>query len=372
MNSKQWAVRFLAVLTVALAAVIGLVVYLDPFFHYHAPNPDYFYPLNNQRSQNDGIIRHFDYDGIITGNSMTENFKTSEAEALFGGTFIKVPFSGASFKEINDNLAAALRRNPEIKTVIRCLDYYGFYKDKDDLRLDLGSYPFYLYDDNIFNDVSYVLNKDIIFDRCLPMLTDRRAGTAPGVTAFDRYSYWSESYSYGKHAVIAKRLEENLPYTSAETITPLTQQEKQSIRENAEQNIVALARQYPDTQFYYFFPPFSAAYYGSLVQDGILDREIEAERLYIEAALECSNIHLYSFSNLFDVTTDLNHYKDNAHYGAWINSDMLRYMQEGTCLLTAENYQDYLAEKLSFYHSYDYNQLLEQEDLEDNPNGPGR
>lgn len=58
-------------------------------FHYHAPLKFLSYPLVNERYQNNGIVRHFDYDSVITGTSMTENFKTSEAQKLFGSDFIK-------------------------------------------------------------------------------------------------------------------------------------------------------------------------------------------------------------------------------------------------------------------------------------------
>lgn len=43
-------------------------------------------------------MRNFEYDAIIIGTSMTENFKTSEADALFAASFIKVPFSGGIIK----------------------------------------------------------------------------------------------------------------------------------------------------------------------------------------------------------------------------------------------------------------------------------
>ena len=47
--------------------------------------------------------KHFDYDAIITGTSMTENFLSSEFDSLFGVNSVKTTFSGASYKEINQN-----------------------------------------------------------------------------------------------------------------------------------------------------------------------------------------------------------------------------------------------------------------------------
>ena len=81
-----WLIGYLLLVFVALGLVASKTIHVDPFFHFHKPYiSEYFYPLNNQRSQNNGIVKHFDYTGLITGTSMTENFKTSEAESLWGG-----------------------------------------------------------------------------------------------------------------------------------------------------------------------------------------------------------------------------------------------------------------------------------------------
>ncbi len=370
MNAKQWLKRYFLLLGAALVLTIGLVVYVDPFFHYHAPNPELYYPLNNQRSQNDGILRHFDYNAIITGNSMTENFRTSEADRLFGLDFVKTSFSGATYREINDRLTTALDTHPDTKLVIRCLDFYGFFQAPDALRQELGSYPDYLYDRNPFNDVKYVLNKDIIFQRCLPILAQRLRGEPGGVTPFDQYSYWSDQFPYGKNTVLKKRLELQKPYVQESPVVHLTQEEADRIRANARENLVQLALDHPDTQFYCFFPPFGGAYWGSLWEGGGLEKTFEAQRLYIEACLPCENITLFSFLDWFDVITDLNNYKDDSHYGAWINTKMLQAMAAGENRLTRENYQAHLQRVLDFYSTFDYNTLLTQEDLEDTPSGP--
>ena len=78
MKAKIWLISWLGIVIAALAACCILVYKIDPFFHYHKPDTEkYFYELNNQRSQNDGVIRHFDYDAMITGSSKVANFRTS-------------------------------------------------------------------------------------------------------------------------------------------------------------------------------------------------------------------------------------------------------------------------------------------------------
>ena len=362
MKSKIWLSGWL-VLTIGFLAAIGVFVYrIDPYMHYHKPNTEeYYYTLNNQRSQNDGITKHFEYDALITGTSMTENFKTSEFDKIFGVNSIKVSYSGGSYKEMNDNLIIALKKNPKLKTIVRCLDYGRLLDDKDNMRNDLGTYPTYLYDENPFNDVFYIFNKDVIFGRAYAMAADNdKEGFQPGITSFDDYSRWQEAYTFGAGTVIPNGVTNDRLSNEVH----LTDEERQIINGNITQNVTSLADEYPDVSFYYFFSPYSAAWWVDLVHDGSIYKWIEAEQYAIELILEHPNIKLYSFNNRTDITTNLNNYKDAPHYGEWVNSYILRAMYDGDFLLTKDNYQEYLREELEFYTTFDYTEMNGQEDYE--------
>ena len=362
MKSKLWIIGYFLLVVVALTIAGAWVVKVDPFFHYHKPlTESYYYNLDNQRSQNNGISRYFDYDALITGTSMAENFKTSELDAIFGTNSIKIAFSGGSYKEINENIMNALVYNPNLKIIIRCLDMDRFIQDKDAMRYDLGFYPTYLYDKNVLNDVKYVFNRDVLFNRVYSMvLANDNEGFEPGITSFDEYSNWMAGYTFGVNRVCP----EGVTVQDVGTPVHLTDAEREVVLENVQQNVTFLAEQYPEVTFYYFFPPYSAVWWQAFVNDGTIYRQIEAEELVIEEILKHDNIKLYSFNNLTDITTDINNYKDSIHYGSWVNSLMLQYMYDGICLLSDENYEEYLEEELSFYTSFDYGQLNDQEDYE--------
>ncbi|MBS6920730.1 MAG: hypothetical protein KH143_02330 [Anaerococcus vaginalis] len=363
MKSKNWIIGWGVIVSIFLSIIGILVIKIDPYFHYHKPDLNkYYYSLDNQRSQNNGVIKNFDYDALITGSSMTENFKTSEMDHIFSVKSIKVPFSGGTYKEINDNLVFALENNPKLKTIVRSLDYSKIFDDKDLMRTDLGQYPTYLYDSNPVNDVRYLFNKDVVFGRIYPMISNKsETNFKPGITSFDDYASWQKNYTFGKNSVIPngiKSIEKSKP-------VHLTNEEKQTINENIAQNVTSLAAKYPDVNFYYFFPPYSAVFWNDLNNDGTIYKQIEAESYAIELILKYPNIHLYSFNMLTDITTDLNNYKDSTHYGQWINSLMLRYMKNNKRLLTKENYRSYLDEEFKFYTSFDYSSLNDQIDYED-------
>lgn len=361
-DSVLWIAGFLVLSAAGLCAAACLTFRVDPFFHYHRPDTTaYFYSLNNERSQNDGILRHFEYRGLITGTSMSQNFKTSEAEALWDGPFVKVPFSGGSYKEINDNILKALRLNPGLKTVIRALDMNMFADDSSRMRSDLGAFPDYLYDDNPFNDVRYLLNRDVFFSRvCTMMRNNDKKGFRGGITSFDRYSNWMKRYQFGRSVLYP----DGVPAGKAGAPVSMTGETAEMVLKNVRQNITAAAEAHPDVTFYCFFTPYSAGWWKELFEEGTIYSQVQKERLVTEELLKHRNIRLFSFNNLTEITTDLNNYKDLIHYGEWVNSLILRYMAEDRCLLTEENYEAYLAEELDFYTSYDYRQLNAQEDYE--------
>ena len=360
MKTKIWIAGWLAIVISALI-IIGRFVYrIDPYFHYHKPYTDsYYYDLNNQRSQNDGISKHFDYNALITGTSMTENFKTSELNEIFGVNSVKVSYSGGSYKEINDNLVIALKNNSNLKMIVRGLDIVKFFDAPNQMREDLGKYPTYLYDDNPFNDVNYLFNKDVIFSRAYAMAKENDSdGFKPGITSFDNYSRWQANYTFGINTV----LPDGIAYNGAGTPVHLSDEELNIIKNHITQNVTSLADEYPGTEFYYFFTPYSIVWYKELVENGTIYRQIEAEQYIIELILEHENIKLFSFNGIEEIIADINNYKDAAHYSTWINSYILRCMYDNTYRLTKENYHDYIDEELKLFVNYDYSSLNGQED----------
>ncbi len=362
MKAKMWIVSWLLLVMTALIIAGSWVYKVDPFFHYHKPDLEkYFYRLDNERSQNDGICKHFEYDALVTGTSMTSNFNTSEMDELFGCNSIKVAYVGASYKEISDNIERALDANDELKLIIRCLDMDRFFPKYNDLRTDLGWYPTYLYDSNPFNDLAYLLNRDVLFDRVYRMVSDsHKEGFHPGITDFDEYSRWQSMYSFGINEVCP----EGIVMTETEQ-SHLTDEDKEAIKKNIDLNATDIVERYPNVEFYYFYSPYSIVEWNEWRNEGTLYKMLEAEEYITELLLQHENVHLFSFNSRTDITTDLNHYKDSTHYACWINSLMLKWMHDGQYQLTQDNYRDMLKREYDFYTTYDYESVNGQEDYED-------
>lgn len=358
--SHKWNIIVVSVSLLLFAFLGGITIYIDPLFHYHAPLDKYEYPIDDERYQNDGIVRHFKYNAVITGTSMVENFETSQCNQLFGKDeeiiFIKVPFAGAPYREVNECLKRAFQSNPNIKFVIRSLDNAYLVEDKDAVwdGITQYGYPEYLVNNNPFDDVEYLLNKDILFEKTLRVCDYTYQGKK--TPSFDEYMSWSDDMNYGREAI----LEEYMRSEKAPVKRKYVQTDNVKMIDNLHQNVISLSEQHKDTTFYLFFPPYSILYWDKLNQRGEVEWRIEAEKNAIEELINYSNIKLYSFCTEYDMICDLNNYRDPYHYGGWINKKMLEWMSQDIHQITKENYQEYISQMYNFYGTYNYEALYDE------------
>lgn len=353
MNAKNWFRNCILIILAALCLCGVLVAWLDPFFHYHAPLSWFYYTIDEQRSQNDGITKHFDYNAVITGTSMTENFKTSECDALFGVRSIKVPYAGATFRELNENLETAFRTHDDIRLVVRGLDMSMVAHDPETLREDMGSYPDYLYDDDPVNDVKYLFNRDAIFRYCGMMILNRLRGVQGGVTDFDTYSFTGDNFVYDGITAWSGPVGFDTPAPEQ----PLSQDEYDNALQNIEAYVCALPKAHPETDFYFFIPPYSMIAWGREKEAGTLEKSLALHRLLVTKTAEVDNIHLYAFGTRTEITAELTNYHDPGHYGPWINTRILEEMKEGNDRITPENAEAYLTAFETLVRAYNYDAL---------------
>ena len=345
---KIWSIAAV-IITAAVIAVPALyIAVIDPFFHFHKPLGSLEYPLDSEWYQNDGILRHFDYDAMMTGTSMVENFKASQIDELFGVNSVKTAYNGSTFLQTNRLIKQAVKCQPELKLVFRSLDFNRLIADdvyaiRGDIEL-----PEYLYNDNPFDDVKYLVNKDVLFDNAYNVIQFTKSGQT--TTSFDDYYNWNDDYTYSREAVLSDSPRKD----RSGTLQSASDEDYARIAGNMEKNIISVARENPDIEFYYFVPPYSIYYFDSLNQEGSLEKSLKLHEYALQLMLEVPNIRLFSFMDMYSVTDDLNNYKDMYHYGEWVNAEMLDCMKNDEHRLTAENFEKYCADVSDHYLNYDY------------------
>ena len=355
MEDKKWFGFTIFCMMSFLILIGGITIFVDPFFHYHKPYEKISYIITNERYQNDGISRNFDYTGVIIGNSNVEDFKASECSEILGGEAIKLPYSGAYYKELNEALEKCFERNDSIAYVVRGMDTRNLLLDKNQMAYE--SYPNYLYNDNYFDDMYYFWNKEILVNytlRDVVMTMQAIPTTTMDEYANSTYAGW---YVFGKETVLSNYVRTGIKSESQE----LTTEEKMQIEENLEQNVISTIKENPDTEFYLFFPPFSICMWDQIDRSISITKEVETQRVAIEKLLQYDNVKLFSFFDNFELITNLDNYRDKVHYSGDISSNILKWMGTGEYQLTTANYEEYLESILEFYSSYNYNAVFEED-----------
>lgn len=350
MQANKWLKKCILALVGSVVLIVVLCFIFDPYFHFHKPFPFVRYRLYEERYINDGISRHFDYNAMITGTSMAQNFKTSEVDELFGVQSVKETFSGAGYQEISQNLERALERNSDLKTVIWTVDYNGFIRKKDYSRYD--SYPTYLYDDDPWNDTQYVFNKGIFYHGVLPNIA--KTLLRQPSTTMDEFSSWNKPTGLTYIMQSYDRLEKKVPMQMG-----LTDEEVQMVTESVQENIVDLVNKYPNTDFYLFYTPYSICFWDYEEREGLILIQFQAEQIATELILNCPNVKLYNFFDKYDIVCNLDNYRDKDHYSSEINSKILQWISSGEGLVTWDNYKEKLDQEKKFYLNYPYDSIFE-------------
>ena len=322
MQPKRWLAGFLGIFLAGLAGCMALVIWVDPFFQYHKPLAWFPYLVDNQVNQNPGLAKHMDYDGILIGSSMTASFNTDWFEELMGMKTQKLSYNGSYPKDLSNIMQLVFdAKGDQVKAVYMAVDQSTFSADPEETKFPVTDY---LYDDNVFNDVPYLLNKDVLLDYILRPLADRKDASDWA----ELYKPWWTDEYYNKanvlmyyEAVEEKQEEEAL---AADYF-------KDAVEENLQKNILPYIEAHPETEFYIFYPPYSILFWNDVTREKELEAVIGRLEYMTERLLNYENVHVFNFLGKEDIICNLNNYADYMHY----HKNVCRYITE--CFATGEN-----------------------------------
>ena len=328
MKRKTWALLTCAMLILAIVGASLLVIFVDPFQVYRLATL-YMPPIDNttQVYANAGIARNYDYDSAIVGTSVTENFRPSQMDELLGGRFIKLcTQSGTAY---NHALLMDLAfRTHDIRRIVYGLDVYSFIGATDKTG---STVPFYLYDDNPFNDVSYWLNRSVLasfLPRCL-----KAWGQHQDDSIRDSMYCWAGRDEYGEAALY------NASFSAPQSEQP-DDRYVSAAQVNLNLHLIPYIEAHPDTQFDIFFPPYSAAEWATMKSKGSLEAVLTVRGLCYDALSAYPNVTLYDFAAREDWVLHLENYKDTLHYGQWINDAITACIADGESVVSSREMLD--------------------------------
>lgn len=346
---KKSILLFIGMILAAGAIIIGIVIYVDPFFQYHAPLEDFPYLVDNQLSQNPGMAKNMEYDSVILGSSMTVNFNTDWFEELMGLNTLKLSYSGAFPKDQANIMDIIFASDNEVKKVFLGVDVITYMGDVEQTKYPL---PEYLYDDNYLNDISYVLNKDVLLNYILRPIVDPEKTDLATVYA----SWWTDDYyniQWVMHNYVSpQKVEEEAP---ADWYLP-------EVEANLEANICPYIEDNPDTEFVIFFPPYSILFWNDVMQENHMEATLAEYEYITRRLLAYDNVSVYFFPDQEEIVCDLNNYADYSHYHPRFNRYMTECFADGTCRIDEtkddSSIESHLTHMREIVAAYDFEELF--------------
>lgn len=328
MKNIRFVLSFLAFVLVFAGVVGGFMVAVDPLQFYHKASYEPLYS-GEQRYQNPGLAKNYNYDTVILGSSMTENFIPSKVEEALGGDVIKLSIEGST--SIEQRMIADLALGTgQVKTVLWGFDYFTL---RDNNVREAESFPFYLYDDNVFNDYKYIFNVSNIKHAFGALLLPK--DKYPQYRNFDRLNNWDGYAKYGSDKVLMKWIEAwNYEQTSGES-----EPDYELVKQRFDDNVLTLIKAHPEVQFKIYYPPYS------VIRQQVWYK-LNPERFYNQLTMKkymfeqlgsLDNVTLYDFQSDESITYNLDNYKDLSHHSGAINQWIVEQIAAGTHQVTAEN-----------------------------------
>lgn len=349
MSSKKYSKIMMFTSTIFLLIFAAIIFISDPFFHYHK----LWFGLKPvslfETYGNSGMIKNFEYDSIVVGSSLTQNFRASWFSETFNCNAIKATYSSGNTKNYNYIFELAFKnKKRKIENIFLGLDIYALMSDSNKTLKPL---PLFLYDRDPFNDVSYLLNKEIMMTAALPSIANKVLNLGEAINIDELYA-WEFDYAFSKDVVLKNHVRS--------TISPETDINKRLLQcqQNLEKNIIPFIKNNPDTQFYVFFPPYSIVYWDNTIRSGELSATFAILEYTLQELLQYENVTIYYFQNIEEIITNLDNYMDYLHYSLDINKFMLECMANGKYLITKENYIEELEKMKMIATNYDYEALF--------------
>ena len=140
-------------------------------------------------------------------------------------------------------------------------------------------------DDINVADLGIMIAVILLIAVCIRTLMDTLRTQTSGITSFDDYCNW-DTAEFSKERALNGITEFKAP--SGEN--HLSEEETNQLRKNIEDNILSAARQYPDTVFYCYIPPYSIASWGEWRGENNLNKRFEAEEILISMLIKQENI----------------------------------------------------------------------------------
>ena len=342
-NLKKKLLVLAAIILLPLIIVGTLIAVVDPFFVYHAPLENAYYIVDNQLEQNPGMAKHFEYDSVMLGSSMTTNFDTARFDERLGCEMLKLSYNAAYPHDIDKIMKIVTREKDTLKYAFLCVDITNYMYEPGTLSYP---YPEHLYDNNILNDLEYLLSKDVLLDYVHEAYRQKSE-----IKVNEIYWHW-QYMNYSKEQVLGNYNVPGQTYISSKRYT------LENMQENLETYIIPYIEATPDTKWIVFFPPYSMLYWNDSLAANEVDIKLEGIAFLTEYLAAYGNVEVVYFQDCEEWICNLDNYTDVTHYSKEITDLMTKELCAGENRVTTEEHKERLKNFGRFVKNYDYEALI--------------
>ncbi len=324
-------------LAILLLVAIGLLNYrVDPFQHYRlAEPPEARFPRALQRYINPGLARNAQFDLVITGSSLMENFDLAEVATLCHATPINLATSAMSAFEQRKILEVALSHRAPPR-IVMTLDFNSFAAPIDGSLPEIKEpLPLYLYDDNPWNDYPY------LFSGAVTMRSLSTIRNVPvGRYSTDPYRAWAwdREVSFSR-----KQATQGIDPADINRRFRQGPRSLAHMQASLEANIVPLISAHPQSRFTIVFPPYSILVWADFAQRRQLDISLDFKRHLVRRLDAFPNVQILDFQSDAAITHNLDLYTDIYHFSPVINRKIIAAACQGDSsrALTTQSLEDH-------------------------------
>ena len=331
-SSLKWIFSFLCLLLAIVLLLSTVAFIVDPFMQFRVKDNTY---MLNGRYVCSGLIRNYDYNTLILGSSMIQNFNMDQFRQDLGVAPLHIGLGGLTITEMCDLLTLAYDAQKADSYYV-CIDLMVFTNNLEQKHL-----PQHLMNRDLLSTLRYLLSYEVWFG-FLPidiafMTLDQLGINLPTKFAYsrsiDNLENWQLDYPvWGEKTVLDnyKNNQYSVSYVDSE-----------NLYQTAIANIDKLFNAFNFTkgEHIFFFPPYSSLCWSEYENRGQFNTYLQIKRYFIEKAMQY-DVTVYDFQSA-EFTMDLDNYKDSTHYMAHINDWMVQCFVDKSYVVNNDNVLDF-------------------------------
>lgn len=317
-KTVKYICLLLSIFVVATGALCAVAYGLDPqnVYRWNTEGTRYF----NSTYSTAPAIRTYDYDYVIIGSSMVQNFDAQQISDDLGCKPLKLAIGAMEPREMMWLYSCAQEQDKADKYIIN-IDLHRF-ASSESVEADSGRFPEHMYTASGISQFKYLIGYETWF-RFIPLqliltatdtfniqLPSSFQSTLNTATDINLAGAWDETNTPGEEKLFDDFNKKTIVFNEGDS---------SSFNKNAKENMNSFLNELAskldgDEEITIYLPPYSSLYWADK-SDEQLNVLFELRIQIAEFAKKHDNIHLCDLQ-AESYTADLNLYMDTSHYGA--------------------------------------------------------